>query len=203
MIKLEYKEIIDGLCNKLKNHSLKHKNSVIIGDNSTGKSSLLEQLNKSTNTKLVKCPTDKTMLYDMYSKAETILIDNIETLLDFNEILSINDFVNNRFENTNIIMVTHNLEIVARLKGFNIIAIYRDCYGIYDGDDFNTSNDIINILDINNNNDIILTTLLNLQLSNKWTLKEEELLSKITKESLTSSQLKTLEEINYLRNINK
>lgn len=196
MIKIEYNQKINELCDKIHNNKLKYKNTVIIGDNSTGKSSLLEELNKIKNTTLISSINKREDLNYLYNRTNIILIDNIETMLSYNEILDINNYIYNNFKNKQIIIVTHNLELVARLKNFNIIAMYKSCYGIYDSNDFNTYNNVINIMKEEDNTiDVILATLLNLKLNNLWSTTEQLRLLDIKKRSLTSNQLQLLEQI--------
>lgn len=196
MIKIEYKQIISELCDKIQNNKLKHKNTVIMGDNSTGKTFLLESLNNSEDSILIKCNKNERNLLDKCFKQDIVLIDDIEIILSFNEILNINTLIKDKFDNKKLIITTHNLELISRLKNFNLINVSKCCYGIFDSNDFNTHNDVKDIINTeNNNNDVILTTLLNLKLCNLWTKVEESRLSKLKKSNLTIPQSKLLEQI--------
>ena len=196
MIKIEYKQIISELCDKIQNNKLKHRNTVIMGDNSTGKTFLLESLNNSEDSTLIKCNKNERRLLDKHFEQDIILIDDIEIILSFNEILNINTLIKDKFDNKKLIITTHNLELISRLKNFNLINISKYGYGIFDSNDFNTHNDVKDIINTeNNNNDVILTTLLNLKLCNLWTKVEKSRLSKIKKSNLTIQQSKLLEQI--------
>lgn len=193
---IRYEQMINELHDKLQNNKLKHRNTVIIGNNSTGKSTLLEHINKSQDATLIKCPNDKGMLDGKCNQVDTILIDNMELAISFNDVLNINDFINERFSNKKVIIVTHSLELVAGLRDFNIIAMYRDCYGIYDVDDFNTCDSVRNILFADKDAvNIVLTTMLNLKLCDLWTSTEQSRLCEIEKMNITSSQLTLLEQV--------
>lgn len=197
MIKIEHDQIIKELCDKISTKQLKYLNTVIIGDNSTGKTTLLKNLSSSLDDSLfINCPFDKKLIKDIDSKINTLLIDNIETILECKDILYINDFLEDMFQNKNIVIVTHNLELVARLKDFNIIYLYKDLYSIHDGNDFNSFNDVKILIDSQKSNiDIMLTHLLGLKLSNLWTNIEENRLNQLKKEPLTSTQKLILNQI--------
>ena len=197
MIKIEHDQIIKELCDKISTKQLKYLNTVIIGDNSTGKTTLLKNLSSSLDDSLfINCPFDKKLIKDIDSKINTLLIDNIETILECKDILYINDFLEDMFQNKNIVIVTHNLELVARLKDFNIIYLYKDLYSIYDGNDFNSFNDVKILIDSEKSNiDIMLAHLLRLKLSNLWTDIEENRLNQLKKEPLTSIQKLILNQI--------
>ena len=197
MIKIEHDQIIKELCDKISTKQLKYLNTVIIGDNSTGKTTLLKNLSSSLDDSLfINCPFDKKLIKDIDSKINTLLIDNIETILECKDILYINDFLEDMFQNKNIVIVTHNLELVARLKDFNIIYLYKYLYSIHDGNDFNTFNDVKILIDSQKSNiDIMLTHLLGLKLSNLWTNIEENRLNQLKKEPLTSTQKLILNQI--------
>ena len=167
-----------------------------MGDNSTGKTFLLESLNNSEDSTLIKCNKNERRLLDKHFEQDIILIDDIEIILSFNEILNINTLIKDKFDNKKLIITTHNLELISRLKNFNLINISKYGYGIFDSNDFNTHNDVKDIINTeNNNNDVILTTLLNLKLCNLWTKVEKSRLSKIKKSNLTIQQSKLLEQI--------
>ena len=197
MIKIEHDQITKELCNKISTKQLKYPNTVIIGDNSTGKTTLLKTLSSSLDDSLfINCPFDKKLIRDIDSKIDTLLIDNIETILEYKDILYINDFLKDMFQNKNIIIATHNLELVARLKDFNIIYLHKDLYSIYDGNDFNSFNDVKILIDSEKSNiDIMLAHLLGLKLSNLWTDIEENRLNQLKKEPLTSIQKLILNQI--------
>lgn len=197
MIKIEHDQIIKELCDKISTKQLKYLNTVIIGDNSTGKTTLLKNLSSSLDDSLfINCPFDKKLIKDIDSKINTLLIDNIETILECKDILYINDFLEDMFQNKNIVIVTHNLELVARLKDFNIIYLYKDLYSIHDGNDFNSFNDVKILIDSQKSNiDIMLIHLLGLKLSNLWTNIEENRLNQLKKEPLTSTQKLILNQI--------
>lgn len=195
MIKIKYEQIINELYRKIINNELEHKNTVIMGDNSTGKTFLLEQLNILENVVLITCPKDKKLISNGNIEQDTILIDNIETVLTMNEICDINTFLDERFKNKKLVIVTHNLELISRLKDFNIINISRDCYGIYDGNDFNSYNNVTNLVNVEDNNDVILVTLLNHKLCNLWTSVEDSRLAEIKKQHLTKVQKLLLSQI--------
>lgn len=197
MIKIEHDQIIKELCDKISTKQLKYLNTVIIGDNSTGKTTLLKNLSSSLDDSLfMNCPFDKKLIKDIDSKINTLLIDNIETILECKDILYINDFLEDMFQNKNIVIVTHNLELVARVKDFNIIYLYKDLYSIHDGNDFNSFNDVKILIDSQKSNiDIMLTHLLGLKLSNLWTNIEENRLNQLKKEPLTSTQKLILNQI--------
>ena len=197
MIKIEHDQIIKELCDKISTKQLKYLNTVIIGDNSTGKTTLLKNLSSSLDDSLfINCPFDKKLIKDIDNKIDTLLIDNIETILEYKDILYINDFLKDMFQNKNIVIVTHNLELVARLKDFNIIYLYKDLYSIHDGNDFNSFNDVKILIDSQKSNiDIMLTHLLGLKLSNLWTNIEENRLNQLKKEPLTSTQKLILNQI--------
>lgn len=197
MIKIEYDQIVKELCDKISTKQLKYPNTVIIGDNSTGKTTLLKTLSSRLDDSLfINCPFDKKLIKNIDNKIDTLLIDNIETILEYKDILYINDFLKDMFQNKNIVIVTHNLELVARLKDFNIIYLYKDLYSIYDGNDFNSFNDVKILIDSEKSNiDIMLAHLLRLKLSNLWTDIEENRLNQLKKEPLTSIQKLILNQI--------
>lgn len=197
MIKIEHKQIIKELQDKILMKKLKYKNTIIIGDNSTGKSTLLKTIsNNLDNSLFVNCPFDKKILCNINKTINTLLIDNIETILEYKDILCINDFLESSFQNKNIIATTHNLELVARLQDFNIIYMHKDLYSIYDGNDFNTFNDVKSLVDCEKSNiDIILIHLLGLKLSNLWTDVEEDRLYQLQKELLSDTQKLILNQI--------
>lgn len=197
MIKIEHDQIVKELCDKISTKQLKYPNTVIIGDNSTGKTTLLKTLSSRLDDSLfINCPFDKKLIKDIDNKIDTLLIDNIETILEYKDILYINDFLKDMFQNKNIVIVTHNLELVARLKDFNIIYLYKDLYSIYDGNDFNSFNDVKILIDSEKSNiDIMLAHLLRLKLSNLWTDIEENRLNQLKKEPLTSIQKLILNQI--------
>lgn len=197
MIKIEHDQITKELCDKISTKQLKYPNTVIIGDNSTGKTTLLKTLSSSLDNSLfVNCPFDKELIRNIHSKIDTLLIDNIETILEYRDILYINNFLKDMFQDKNIVIVTHNLELVARLKNFNIIYLHKDLYSIYDGNDFNTFNNVKILIDSEKSNiDIMLTHLLGLKLSNLWTNIEENRLNQLKRESLTSTQKLILNQI--------
>lgn len=197
MIKIEHDQITKELCNKISTKQLKYPNTVIIGDNSTGKTTLLKTLSSSLDNSLfINCPFDRKLIRNIDSKINTLLIDNIEIILEYKDILYINNFLKDMFQNKNIVIVTHNLELVARLKDFNIIYLHKDLYSIYDGNDFNSFNDVKTLIDSQKSNiDIMLIHLLGLKLSNLWTNIEENRLNQLKKESLTSTQKLILNQI--------
>lgn len=197
MIKIEYNQIIEELCEKIVKNNLRYKNTVVMGDNSAGKTDLLKAITVNENRCLfIDCPYDKHLIKGTGSEFDIILIDNIETVLSYKEILDINSFLKNKFGNKKLVIVTHNIELIAQLRDFNIISMYRDCYEINDGNDFITSNDVRGIIESDKSaNDIILTNLLTLKLCNKWTQVEEYRLDEIKKEPLTQCQRIILSEI--------
>lgn len=192
---MNYSQLINELVNKVIKNNLIHKNTVIIGENSTGKTTLLKSILNKTN--------DCIYIEDLYKQKEnafnksdinTVLIDNIEIGLDYREIMNINNYLISKFGERKLVIVTHNLDIVAQLEHFNIIYLYKDCYCIYDGDDFNNINDVMNIFKTENTTtDIILLTLLNLVYN--WTSVEEEKLKEIEKMNLSMTQKIILNEI--------
>ena len=157
------------------NNGLKYNNTVIIGDNSTGKTTLLKELGKKQDSILIDCPWDKSILGSFKSNCSCVLIDNIETALDYKDIININEYLNKRFESKKVIIVTHNLDLVWRLKDFNILSMYKGYYGLYDGNDFNSYSNVRNIVDNSKNMmDTMIATLLYFKLNNLWTSVEEE-----------------------------
>lgn len=167
--------MINELYEKIINNGLKYKNTVIIGDNSTGKTTLLKLLSKEDGAVFISCPYDKDMLDYFNDNCSCVLIDNIETALSYKDIVNINEFLNSRFKFRKIVVVTHNLDIVSRLKDFNIINMYKDYYGVYDGNDFNSYDDVRNIVSNSSSMvDIMRATLLYFKLNDLWTSVEEE-----------------------------
>lgn len=167
--------MINELYEKIINNGLKYNNTVIIGDNSTGKTTLLKLLSKEEGAVFINCPYDKDMLNNFNVNYSCVLIDNIETALSYKDIININEFLNSRFMFRKIVIVTHNLDIVSRLKDFNIINMNKDYYGVYDGNDFNSYDDVRNI--VSNSSSMVDTmraTLLYFKLNDLWTSVEEE-----------------------------
>ena len=193
MLKITHKQIISELQQKIQHNELIHNNSVIIGENSTGKTTLLEEINRLENTVLMsRINNFKNTDIDK----EIILIDNIETMVSYGDILNINTFLDDKFKNKKLIIVTHNLELVSRIQNFNIIHIMKHCYGIYDSNDFNTYNDVRNLIIAKEETiDIILVTMLNLKLSNSWSSIEDKRLKEVKKAILTKSQEILLREV--------
>lgn len=197
MIKIEHEQILKELCAKISDKNLKHKNTVIIGDNCTGKTALLKALSSSLDNSLfIDCPFDKKLIKNINNNINTVLVDNIETILDCKDILCINDYLNEMFNNKNIIIVTHNIELISRLDNFNIIYLHKNLYSIHDGNDFNTFNDVKILINSEKSNiDIMLTSILELKLNNLWTTIEENRLNELKEESLTNKQKIILKQI--------
>lgn len=197
MIKIEQKQILKELCDKISDKNLKYKNTVIVGDNSTGKTALLKALSSSLDNSLfIDCPFDKKLIKNINNNINTVLIDNIETILEYKDILYINDYLNKMFNDRNIIIVTHNIELISRLDNFNIIYLHKNLYSIHDGNDFNTFNDVKFLIDSEKSNiDTILTHLLGLKLNNLWTTIEENRLNELKEEPLTNGQKIILKQI--------
>lgn len=190
MIEIEHKQIIQELCEKICTGNLKYKNTVIIGENSTGKTTLLRTINKSfIGSLFIDCPFNKNLFNTICNNTTTVLIDNLETILSYQEILNIDKSINKKLRNKNFVLSTHNLELVAQLRDFNLIYITSDSYCIFDGNDFNSFNDVKNIISLNkSSNDIILVNLLNLKINKLWTDVEENRLNKLKNEPLSKTQ---------------
>ena len=196
MLKITHKQIISELQQKIQHNELIHNNSVIIGENATGKTTLLEEINHLENAVLISNLNDFKNYKNTDIDKEIILIDNIETMVSYGDILNINTFLDDKFKNKKLIIVTHNLELVSRIQNFNIIHMMKHCYGIYDSNDFNTYNDARNLIIAKEETiDIILVTMLNLKLSNSWSSIEEKRLKEVKKEILTKTQELLLKEI--------
>lgn len=196
MLKIDYKQSIAELQQKIQCNKLIYNNTVIIGDNSTGKTTLLKGINNLGNATLISCLNEFKELKHTDIDTDIILIDNIETMLTYKNILNINTFLSEKFKNKKLVIVTHNLELVSRIENFNIVHITKHCYGIYDSNDFNTHDEVRNIITAEEDTiNTILVTMLNLKLCNSWSSTEENRLKEIKKESLTKSQKLLLREI--------
>lgn len=197
MIKIEYDQIIKELYDKILTDTLKHRNTVIIGDNSTGKTTLLKVLfDNLDNSLFINCPFDKELIKNIDNKVDILLIDNLETILEYKDILCINNLLKELFSNKKVIIATHNLELIARLRDFNIICMHKDLYSIHDGNDFNSFDDAKNLIDFNKSStQILLTHLLGLKISNLWTEIEEDRLNQLKDKSLTPIERLILNQI--------
>lgn len=191
---MKNKEIIKEIRDKIINNELKYSNSVIIGDNAVGKTHLLNLLAESMgNSKLINTDID---IQKVNKNTEIVLIDNIETILSLSDIFNINNYLDDKFNDKKKVLVTHNIHAISRLVNFNIIQLYSDNYCICDGNDFNSYEDVRNLM-VNKRNPITTTlvNLLNLRLSNTWTSLEDRKLSEIKTKKLNKSQKLLLNEI--------
>lgn len=196
MIKIEYKDIISQLSKKIICDNLPHRNTVIIGDNSVGKTDLLKVINEKVDSSLfIECPYDKSGIDNISDNIEMVLLDNLETILGYQDIIDIMNFLDFKLKDKKIITVTHNLELVSKLKNFNLICIYNDSYAFCDGNDFRTYDDVRQVFNKKEAVDVMLSTLLNFKLSNVWTTDEQLLLEKIEQEKLTKTQEIMIREI--------
>lgn len=194
---INYEQILNDITQKVLNNDLKYENTIIIGDNSVGKTELLKRINSNYEKSiLLSCPIDKDIFSKDYNNVDLVLIDNIETILEFKDILNIENILNNNFKDKKLVIVTHNTEIISNLKNFNLINIFKDSYCTLDINDFNSISDVYDLINSDKsafNN--ILVNLLNLKIQNNWTIIEEERLSNIQKELLNSSQTSLYNQI--------
>lgn len=197
MIKIKHKQILHELCEKIYTNKLKYKNIVLIGDNSTGKTTLLKAISSMLDDSIfINCPFDKKLIYNINNNINNVLVDNIETILEYKDTLSINDIFKNLFKDRKIIISTHDIELISKLKDFNIIYMHENLYSIHDGNDFNTYNDVKLLIDSDKSDiDIMLISLLGLKLNNLWTDIEEDKLNKLKQICLTNKQQLILKQI--------
>lgn len=196
MIEFKHKEMIDILSSKIVNGNLPHRNTVIIGDNSVGKTTLLKTINsKIEGSMFMDLPFDKNRIGNIYESTEMVLLDNLETIFEYKEILTIMNFLESKFKDKKVVIATNNLELVAILKDFNLICLYNKFYAFCDGNDINTYDDVRLIFNRDNSIDTLLSALLNFVVCNKWTLNEDYLLNKIKNKELTRSQELMISEI--------
>lgn len=193
---IKYREMIQILSNKIIEDNLPHGNTVIIGENSVGKTSLLKAVNdKMERSVFIDLPFDKKHIENIDESMDIVLLDNLETILEYRDILNIMSYLDSNFKGNKVVIATNNLELASSLKDFNIICLYNRFYTFCDGNDINTYDDVRFLFDKRNSVNTLLSTLLNFAICNKWTFDEECLLSKIKDKDLTKAQKFIIKEI--------
>lgn len=186
---IKYREMIQILSNKIIEDDLPHGNTVIIGENSVGKTSLLKAVNdKMERSVFIDLPFDKKHIENIDESMDIVLLDNLETILEYRDILNIMSYLDSKFKGNKVVIATNNLELASSLKDFNIICLYDGVYAFCDGNDINTYNDVRLLFNRDNPVDIWLSTLLSFAICNKWTFNEESLLNRIKGGYLTKLQ---------------
>ena len=184
-------QILNEIAGKIINNNLKYNNSLIIGDNAIGKTSLLNLINKTKKSLYVSSEN-----HINYKDFNMILIDDIEIMISLSDIFNINDYLNSKYADKKLIISTHNIHLISKVKDFNIICLYNDNYLILDGNDYNSYDDARNLfIKKSATNTITLTNLLSLKTSNNWTELEDKKLAIIKNKKLNKSQKLLLNEI--------
>ena len=122
---IKYREMIQILSNKIIEDNLPHGNTVIIGENSVGKTSLLKAVNdKMERSVFIDLPFDKKHIENIDESMDIVLLDNLETILEYRDILNIMSYLDSKFKGNKVVIATNNLELASSLKDFNIICLY-------------------------------------------------------------------------------
>ena len=192
---IEYREMIEMLSNKIVSGKLPYSNTVIVGDNSVGKTTLLKAVNdKIEDAIFIDLPFDKKNIDNIDKSINIVLLDNLETILEYKDVLNIMSYLDSKFKGNKVVIATNDLELVSMLKDFNIICLYNRFYAFCDGNDINTY-DVRLLFNKRNSVNTLLSTLLNFAICNKWTFDEECLLNKIKDKELTKAQKFIIKEI--------
>lgn len=178
---------------------LKHKNTIVVGENNVGKTYLLKKINASNlNTEFIRCASHKGVDFKEFNKEAVLLIDDIDVLLPVVDRISFNPYVESNLKGRHLVLTTHDLNIIESSRDFNILKLYDDAFEVADGNDFKTYTDVREFIsnEGGNKEDILLRHLLNSKLSNIWGTFEEGLLEDIkSKTDLTKRQLLLINEI--------